>query len=378
MGCGASKQVEAAAAAEKTAPAPYAGHQKAPPQGRTDIAPAITGKKVRDFYKIGRTLGSGGFAVVKLGTHKVTNDRYAVKIMVLPAGGSKDEQGQRDEIFKEINILAEMDHNNIIRLKEFFEDSDRVYLITELLTGGELLDAVLERGTYSEADARLCFSHLLQGVGYLHDKGIVHRDLKLENLLLKSKGDFTTIKIADFGLAKRNDLHKRGMETICGTPQYVAPEVLLSGGSQDKKCYTSAVDMWSAGVVLFVLLGGYPPFYDENEPALFDKIKKADFAYDDPCWDDVSDLAKDLINKLLCLDPTKRLTCAQALQHPWMLLNTSGANLARTHEKMKEHYGRKWKAAGAAVIASHRIILLRKQFANSPLANEIQDPINEE
>eukprot|EP00959_Pyramimonas_sp_CCMP1952_P141416 2959875-Pyramimonas_sp.AAC.1 len=221
MGCGASKEVEAASVPGNKAP--VVEETKAP---IADVAVGVrsTGTKVRDFYKIGRTLGSGGFAVVKLGTHKVTNDRYAVKIMVLPAGDKKEDKGQREEIFKEINILADLEHANIIRLKEYFEDSDRVYLITELLTGGELLDAVLERGTYSEADARHCFTHLLQGVCYLHEKGIVHRDLKLENLLLKSKGDFTTIKIADFGLAKRNDLHARGMETICGTPQYVAPE----------------------------------------------------------------------------------------------------------------------------------------------------------
>ena len=224
----------------------------------------------------------------------------------------------------------------------------QVYLITELLTGGELLDAVLEKGHYSEADARLCFHKLLEGLSYLHTKKIAHRDLKLENLLLDRKEDIATVKIADFGLAKR--AAESTMETICGTPQYVAPEVIL--GIPGNK-YTFTVDLWSAGVILFILLGGYPPFYDEHEPRLFMKIRRGQYSFDDPVWSKVSgawrkagrgcctveglcwqvgpagrwmtlwpcarnaETAKDLIRKLLTTDPDKRLSAEEALKHEW-------------------------------------------------------------
>jgi len=197
-------------------------------------------------------------------------------------------------------------------LKEYFEENNKVYLLTELLTGGELLDAVLEKGHYSEGDARLCFMKLLEGLAYLHTKKIAHRDLKLENLLLDRKDDISTVKIADFGLAKR--AAESTMETICGTPQYVAPEVIL--GIPGNK-YTFTVDLWSAGVILFILLGGYPPFYDEHEPRLFMKIRRGQYSFDDPVWAKVSDLAKDLIRKLLTTDPDKRLSADEALKHEW-------------------------------------------------------------
>mmetsp|Transcript_30288 Transcript_30288/g.57102 ORF Transcript_30288/g.57102 Transcript_30288/m.57102 type:complete len:403 (+) Transcript_30288:225-1433(+) len=312
--------------------------------------------RVRDLYKLGKTLGTGGFAVVKLGTHKETKVNYAMKIMALPQGNTKDEMTQREDIFKEINILLSVKHPNVIYLHEYFEEVTKVYLVTELLTGGELLDALLERGTYSEADARLCFKQLLEGIAYLHKLNIVHRDLKLENLLLSTKGDFTTIKIADFGLAKKSA--ESNMETICGTPQYVAPEVLESANKahHGQNAYTANVDMWSAGVVLFVLLGGYPPFYDESEPALFEKIKRGHFAFDDECWDDISAGAKDLISKLLVVNPQTRLTSEEALNHPWMNSSSvSTAHMKHAQPNMKENFKRRFKGSVAAIIATKRM-----------------------
>ncbi|GFR45998.1 hypothetical protein Agub_g7475 [Astrephomene gubernaculifera] len=275
---------------------------------RTDV-------KLRDVYKLGKTLGTGGFSVVKLATDRATGVEYACKIMALPPVGQEvgENENTREDIFKEIDLLCGMNHENVIFLKEYFEEGNKVYLITELLTGGELLEAVLKRGSYSEAEARLCFVQVLRGIEYLHSKNVVHRDLKLENLLLAKQDDISLVKIADFGLAKHA---VNGMQTICGTPQYVAPEVIVGAKGH---VYGPGVDMWSAGVVLYILLGGYPPFWSDSEPQLFDMIRKGKYSFGDPVWNKVSECAKDLIRKLLVVDPTKRLTATEALQHQFIL-----------------------------------------------------------
>lgn len=356
MGCGAS--TPDAAAAPKAVPAsskPVADH-------KLGSAPTTTasfrGKpqqgKVKDIYKIGRTLGTGGFAVVKLGTHRESKEEYAIKIMGLPPGGKSDDPdaNTREDIFKEINILANLDHPNVIFLKEFYEEGNKIYLITELLTGGELLDAVLEKGTYSEADARKCFRQLADGLKYLHSKHVVHRDLKLENLLLSKKGDIHSIKVADFGLAKK--AAEAQLDTVCGTPQYVAPEVIAGIPGL---AYTRGVDMWSAGVVLYVLLSGYPPFYDDSEPALFDKIRRGDYNFDDPCWDTVSEDAKDMIRHLLVVDPEKRLSAAGCLEHKWMKADEDAlaGELDGATKNLKQNYRNKFKAAADGVMAMNRM-----------------------
>ena len=171
---------------------------------------------------------------MKLATDKITGEVWACKIMTLPPPGQTagDGESTREDILKEIDILMSLHHPNIIFLKEYFEEPGRVYIIMEYLEGGELLEALLnkEKGRdgleahYSEADARLLFKQIVAGVKYMHDIGIVHRDLKLENLLLSKPGDVRSIKIADFGLAKKYG-HAQ-LSTICGTPQYVAPEVI--------------------------------------------------------------------------------------------------------------------------------------------------------
>ncbi|KAL0043658.1 hypothetical protein WJX79_011123 [Trebouxia sp. C0005] len=310
--------------------------------------------KVRDVYKFGKTLGTGGFAVVKLATDRHTGEEYAVKIMALPEPNAKagDNENTREDIFKEIDILVGMNHENVIFLKEYFEEGNKVYLITELLTGGELLDAVLERGSYNEADARLSFVQLLRGIEYLHSKGVVHRDLKLENLLLATPNDIHKVKIADFGLAKK--AAESAMATICGTPQYVAPEVIQGTPGL---IYSPAVDLWSAGVVLFILLGGYPPFYDESEPALFDQIRKGKFSFDDPVWDAVSDSAKSLVRELLTTNPSKRLTASQALRHTWFTASLpSNEDLRLARRNMKRHLRQRFKGAVLTVIAQQRLV----------------------
>ena len=182
--------------------------------------------RFRDMYTMGRTIGAGGFSVVKLAMNKATGEVWACKRMHLPSPGcSTNESGSsRDEVLKEIDILMSLDHPNIIYIKEYFEEESRVYIIMEYLEGGELLDVLINKGRYTEDDARVIFKQLIEGVRYLHGKGIVHRDLKLDNLLLTKPGNIHKIKIADFGLAKK--YAQSSLSTICGTPHYIAPEVI--------------------------------------------------------------------------------------------------------------------------------------------------------
>eukprot|EP00232_Nephroselmis_pyriformis_P005275 CAMPEP_0182912870 /NCGR_PEP_ID=MMETSP0034_2-20130328/37742_1 /TAXON_ID=156128 /ORGANISM="Nephroselmis pyriformis, Strain CCMP717" /LENGTH=314 /DNA_ID=CAMNT_0025049563 /DNA_START=136 /DNA_END=1080 /DNA_ORIENTATION=- len=267
---------------------------------------------IHEVYDIKETLGTGGFSVVKLGIHKQTGKGFAVKIMKIPDGPKAEKE--RGHILKEIALLQTMDHKSVIKLYEVYDEGQKVYLVTELLTGGELLDALLECGQYSEHDAKVVFRQLIEGLQYLHSFDIVHRDLKLENLLLSKKGDMTTVKIADFGLAKRATEGQQ-FSTVCGSPLYVAPEVIQS---KRKEAYSNAVDYWSAGVVLYILLAGYPPFDDDNEQLLFQKIRNGQYDFDDEGWKNVSENAKDLIRGLLEVDHNKRLTAAKILSHPWM------------------------------------------------------------
>lgn len=331
-------KIEPEATAGPPVPAPIQPSTQARPSTGSALTPKTPSPasklrkdcKVKDAYKLGKTLGTGGFAIVKLAVEKESGAEFACKIMALPGAGETpgENENTREDIFKEIDILCGMNHENVVYLKEYFEEGNKVYLITELVTGGELLDAVLQRGTYSETEARSCFMQLLSGIEYLHSKNVVHRDLKLENLLLASPDDITKVKIADFGLAKKAI---EAMSTVCGTPQYVAPEVIQGIPGLE---YGPGVDMWSAGVVLYILLGGYPPFWSESEPALFEQIRKGQFNFDDPVWTNVSNSAKDLIRQLLDTDPTRRLTAKDALAHPWLTSTLPSSRLTATQQNL--------------------------------------------
>ncbi|KAL3158107.1 hypothetical protein ABBQ32_011709 [Trebouxia sp. C0010 RCD-2024] len=252
---------------------------------------------VQDFlnrYEIGATVGVGGFAVVKKGKDKKTGQPVAIKVVDKSRYATGDNSLQR-----EIQVLCKVQHPNCISLYAVYITPRKVYLVTELVTGGELLDRVTEKGNYSEKDASDLIRQVLEGVAYLHSQGIVHRDLKLENMLMVDRTDKSPIKIADFGLSK---FFAPGtvLSTMCGSPQYVAPEIL--GISDGNQAYSPAVDMWSMGVILFILLSGYSPFDDENDAVLFEKIKKGEYDADDPIWDNVSVPAKDLV---VCTQPAQ-------------------------------------------------------------------------
>jgi len=256
------------------------------------------------------SLGSGNFAVVKKCKKKETGDYFAVKII------DKAKVEDMGDIEREVEIMGKIDHPNVIQLVEVFDEAKKMNLIMELVSGGELFDKIVSLGSFSEKKAAGVMNTLCQALSYLHDKGIVHRDLKPENILLKDKSEDADIKVADFGLArmvKANDM----MKTACGTPGYVAPEVL-----QNKGYSSGAVDIWSAGVILYILLCGFPPFYEEELPALFDQILKGRYDFPSPWWDQISDDAKDLVRKMLTVDPKKRYTAVDVLKHKWIANNS--------------------------------------------------------
>lgn len=260
-------------------------------------------------YRIGKVLGRGNFAKVRHGIDKATGKAYAIKILNKNLMTKADKAALKTEV----QILGRIDHDHIVKLKEVFDTDKKFYLVMDLMTGGELFDRIVELEKYTEADAAKLIYSITKAIGYCHNLGIVHRDLKPENLLFEDNTATAKLKIADFGLAKILD-QKKVMQTACGTPGYVAPEVLMKNGG-----YTQEVDMWSVGVILYILLCGFPPFYEENNTALFAAIKAAAYEYPSPYWDDISINARDLIDHLLVKYPKKRYKPADILAHKWIV-----------------------------------------------------------
>merc|ERR1719197_2248574 len=214
-----------------------------------------------------------------------------------------------NDIAREIEIMQMVSHPNIIQLYEIHDEPKKMNLIMELVTGGELFDRIVEKQSYTEREAADTVYTLCDALNHLHARKIVHRDLKPENLLYSSPADDATIKVADFGLARLVSGQDM-MKTACGTPGYVAPEILNNKGYD-----SSAVDLWSTGVILYILLCGFPPFYEEELPALFDSILHARYDFPSPWWDNISADGKKLVKELLELKIDKRLTAEQVLTH---------------------------------------------------------------
>ncbi|EXJ96375.1 CAMK/RAD53 protein kinase [Capronia coronata CBS 617.96] len=265
-------------------------------------------------YRILQQLGKGHFATVYLCVERSTGFKYAVKKFERRMGES--QRSQSEGLQQEIAVLMSVSHPNILCLKETFDESDGVYLILELAPEGELFNLIVSKQKLTEAETRKIFIQLFQGTKYLHERGIVHRDIKPENILLTDKN--LSVKLADFGLAKIIG-EESFTTTLCGTPSYVAPEILEN--TRHRK-YTKAVDVWSLGVVLYICLCGFPPFSDElysreNPYTLAQQIKMGRFDYPSPYWDSVGDSALDLIDRMLTVDVEKRITIDQCLEHPW-------------------------------------------------------------
>jgi len=236
--------------------------------------------------------------------HKESGDAFAIKIIEKTAGEEELQLLQR-----EIDIMKKLKHKNIISLEEVFDEPDCIYLVMELVTGGELFDQIVSRGTYGERDAANIVQQILCAVEYMHNNGIAHRDLKPENLLVSGPNN-DIIKVTDFGLSK--DFGQATLKTSCGTPDYVAPEVLKG------MPYDNSVDIWSIGVITYILLCGFPPFYGNSDQQIFEKIMKADYDFPSPDWDDISDEAKEFISAILVLDFSTRPSASDCLLAPWL------------------------------------------------------------
>lgn len=302
---------------------------------------------VEDKYELKDVLGTGAFSQVRLAESKESGKMYAIKII-----DKKALKGKEDSLENEIRVLKRLDHINVVKLLEAYESRTCVYLVMELVTGGELFDRIVEKGSYSEKDAADLIKQVLSAVAYMHEEGVVHRDLKPENLLYYSPDADSKIMISDFGLSKMEE--SGVMATACGTPGYVAPEVLA------QKPYGKAVDVWSIGVISYILLCGYPPFYDENDANLFAQILKGEFEFDSPYWDDISDEAKDFIRSLMCVNVEHRLTCHTALEHCWITGKQSERNIhATVSEQLKKNFAKsRWRQAYNAIAVSRQMKLL--------------------
>ncbi|XP_023116689.1 calcium/calmodulin-dependent protein kinase IGb isoform X2 [Amphiprion ocellaris] len=308
---------------------------------------------IQEIFDFMEELGSGAFSEVYMVKEKKTGKNFAMKCV-------KKKQKRDLNLENEIAVLRRIQHDNVVGMEDFYESRTHYYLVMQLVSGGELFDRILDRGMYSEKDASSVIQQVLQAVSYLHQNGIVHRDLKPENILYYSQEENSKIMISDFGLSKMidNDI----MSTACGTPGYVAPEVLA------QKPYSKAVDCWSIGVITYILLCGYPPFYEESETRLFSKIIKAQYEFDSPFWDDISESAKDFIRNMMQKNPNMRYTTDQALRHPWIIGKT-----ARSHDiyysvsvQIQKNFAKsKWKQAyNAAVAINH---MKKLQLAHSEL-----------
>jgi len=289
--------------------------------GDQDVDPPLVnvypGGNVEDNFELKQLLGEGAFSKVFLAESRtVKGGLVAVKII------DKEELcREEDKMFlvdKEIEIMSQLDHEHIIRLLEVYENNREVCLVMELAKGGELFDRLLEQGSLRESEAARLFSQLLEAVAELHSRGIVHRDLKPENLLFYDNTADSQILLADFGLSDyEEELSKDS--PVAGTPTYLAPEVIAQTES------SAAQDLWSCGVILFIILCGYPPFFSDeeneqdSETAVLKAVVKGRYNFHSAFWDQVSSEAKDLVSRLLCLDPQLRLSAREALRHPWIM-----------------------------------------------------------
>ncbi|XP_025870052.2 serine/threonine-protein kinase H2 [Vulpes vulpes] len=327
MGCGASTKVTPGAPERVPGGQEREGRGSSGGPGPEAVAEAARRMQVARFrahfhprvlarYDIKALIGTGNFSKVVRVEQKTTKKPFAIKVVE-----TRVREG-REACDSELTILRRVSHQYIVQLVEIFEAQDRVYMVMELATGGELFDRLMTQGSFTEHDAVRILQMVADGIRYLHALRITHRDLKPENLLYYHPGAESKILITDFGLAHSGN--KSGdwtMRTLCGTPEYVAPEILL------RKPYTSAVDMWALGVITYVLLSGVLPFDDESHTRLYRKILKGKYNYTGEPWPNISHLAKDFIDKLLILEASHRMSAGQALDHPWVITRAAGSSM---------------------------------------------------
>jgi calcium-dependent protein kinase len=339
--------------------------------------PSNKGKHPEEMYDIekkGAPLGSGAFGTVKLGRNRKTGQTVALKSIAKKGRGKVDMAVLQNEI----DINTAMDHPNVARMYETFEDNQFIYIAMELCSGGEMFDLIIDEGSFSEAHAAILMEQILRAVFYMHHNGVVHRDLKPENFLLTKKAkqasiDQNTLKVIDFGIAKRFDNSKgegpSTLRTKAGTAYYIAPEVLA--GKYNEKC-----DVWSCGVILYILLCGAPPFAGDSDQEILEAVKRGRISFNGVReFDKVTQDVKQLILQLCTLDRAKRINAETAVGHKWITTrqtlsasrNSQGADSAQLIAKFKAFSSTgRFKKAALHIIAHHvdedNLRKLREQF----------------
>uniref|UniRef100_A0A8C3G8B2 calcium/calmodulin-dependent protein kinase n=1 Tax=Cyclopterus lumpus TaxID=8103 RepID=A0A8C3G8B2_CYCLU len=286
---------------------------------------ATTCTRFTDEFQLYEELGKGAFSVVRRCVKLCTGQENAAKIINTKKLSARDHQ----KLEREARICRLLKHSNIVRLHDSISEEGFHYLLFDLVTGGELFEDIVAREYYSEADASHCIQQIVEAVLHCHQMGVVHRDLKPENLLLASKCKNAAVKLADFGLAIEVQGDQQAWFGFAGTPGYLSPEVLR------KEAYGKPVDIWACGVILYILLVGYPPFWDEDQHKLYQQIKAGAYDFPSPEWDTVTPEAKNLINQMLTINPAKRITAQEALKHPWVCQRSTVASMMHRQETVE-------------------------------------------
>ncbi|GMI03052.1 hypothetical protein TrLO_g8891 [Triparma laevis f. longispina] len=302
----------------------------------------IQSGRIEEWYDLRHTLGTGTCGLVKFALNKQTGQRVAVKIIPKSKWGKEEWLG-------EVEVQKNLNHPYIVGMVDVFEDAKAVYLVMELMEGGDLFDRIIKLGFYEEGKARKVMRRLLSSVSYLHSLKIIHRDLKPENIMLPSSSD-VAVKLTDFGLAKEQG---EGLKTFCGTPQYFAPEVMRRRMTvKGRGRYDVKSDMWSLGVIMYVLLSGAPPF---DVQAGWENLASTKIQFTGPRWGSVSAQGKELVLKLLDVDPVKRFSVEEAMDHPWIGVEDGDTHVHPLDDPLLKDvkYGgkRKKRDSGAGVVS---------------------------
>ncbi|XP_074837634.1 calcium/calmodulin-dependent protein kinase type II subunit beta isoform X17 [Carettochelys insculpta] len=325
------------------------------------MATPVTCTRFTDEYQLYEEIGKGAFSVVRRCVKLCTGHEYAAKIINTKKLSARDHQ----KLEREARICRLLKHSNIVRLHDSISEEGFHYLVFDLVTGGELFEDIVAREYYSEADASHCIQQILEAVLHCHQMGVVHRDLKPENLLLASKCKGAAVKLADFGLAIEVQGDQQAWFGFAGTPGYLSPEVLR------KEAYGKPVDIWACGVILYILLVGYPPFWDEDQHKLYQQIKAGAYDFPSPEWDTVTPEAKNLINQMLTINPAKRITAHEALKHPWVCQRSTVASMMHRQETVEclKKFNARRKLKGAILTT----MLATRNFSAKSLLNKKAD-----
>lgn len=311
--------------------------------------------KFSDNFEMLEKLGAGHYAEVFKCRNKSTGTFHAVKVV----DKKKTTTKQQGDLLGEVSVLKELNQENCLQLCAFFDEGEKVYVVLDLIAGGELFAKICAEKHFSEKEAAKIMRMLLQGLAYLHGKNIIHRDLKPENLLLTSKDLNWKLKIVDFGFAEK--VEGETLTKCCGTPLYIAPEVLNAGLFKTGPPYGVKADVWSAGVICYILLCGYPPFRAKTQAEQFKKVVEAKLEFPpNKMWGQVSPAAIDFIQKMLIVDTNKRTTAAEMLKHEW-LKNNNDENMPGTLNQLQVFSAQgTWRRGIFGVEALNRILYLTR------------------